>query len=81
MTVVKLRIVKVLFLAGLFFFATALGLRAQSEPFYSGKTVRIIVGFTPGGIYDRWARLRLIEEAKKKAKWTWSIRPARSSRH
>jgi tripartite-type tricarboxylate transporter receptor subunit TctC len=31
--------------------------RAQSEPFYQGKTVRIIVGFTPGGFYDRWARL------------------------
>jgi tripartite-type tricarboxylate transporter receptor subunit TctC len=81
MTLVKLRIVKVLLMSGVFLFATALGLRAQSEPFYSGKTVRIIVGFTPGGIYDRWARLRLIEEAKKKAKWTWSIRPARSSRH
>ena len=31
--------------------------QAQSEPFYNGKTVRIIVGFTPGGFYDRWARL------------------------
>lgn len=30
---------------------------AQTEPFYSGKTVRVIVGFTPGGFYDRWARL------------------------
>lgn len=27
------------------------------EPFYKGKTVRIVVGFTPGGFYDRWARL------------------------
>jgi tripartite-type tricarboxylate transporter receptor subunit TctC len=25
--------------------------------FYQDKTVRIIVGFTPGGFYDRWARL------------------------
>jgi tripartite-type tricarboxylate transporter receptor subunit TctC len=32
------------------------GLQAQ-EPFYKGKTIRIIVGFTPGGFYDRWARL------------------------
>jgi tripartite-type tricarboxylate transporter receptor subunit TctC len=32
-------------------------LSAQSEPFYKGKTVRIIVGLTPGGFYDRWARL------------------------
>src|SRR5437763_16553697 len=25
--------------------------------FYQGKTVRIVVGLTPGGFYDRWARL------------------------
>lgn len=31
--------------------------RGQSEPFYNGKTVRVIVGFTSGGFYDRWARL------------------------
>ena len=31
-------------------------LRAQSEPFYKGKTVRIVVGFTPGGGFDVWAR-------------------------
>src|SRR5919106_953003 len=30
---------------------------AQSDSFYNGKTVRIIVGFTPGVFYDRWARL------------------------
>ena len=30
---------------------------AAQEPFYKGKTIRIIVGFTPGGFYDRWARL------------------------
>lgn len=30
---------------------------AQTQPFYQGKTIRIIVGFTPGGFYDRWARL------------------------
>ncbi len=30
---------------------------AQAEPFYKGKSARIIVGFTPGGLYDRWARL------------------------
>ena len=41
-------------LATFFFDAPA---QAQSEPFYSGKTVRIVVGFTPGGFYDRWARL------------------------
>ena len=26
-------------------------------PFYEGKTVRIIVGFSPGGTYDVWGRL------------------------
>jgi len=26
-------------------------------PYYQGKTVRIIVGFSPGGSYDLWARL------------------------
>jgi tripartite-type tricarboxylate transporter receptor subunit TctC len=31
--------------------------RAQAEPFFKGKTIRIAVGFTPGGFYDRWARL------------------------
>lgn len=30
---------------------------AQSKPFYKGKTIRVIVGFTPGGFYDRWSRL------------------------
>src|SRR5512141_1736708 len=31
-------------------------LQAQEEPFYKGKTVRIVVGFTPGGGFDVWAR-------------------------
>jgi len=31
-------------------------LEAQSEPFFKGKTIRMVVGFTPGGFYDRWAR-------------------------
>lgn len=26
-------------------------------PFYQGKTIKIVVGSTPGGFYDRWARL------------------------
>ena len=33
------------------------GAEPKTEQFYSGKTVRVIVGFTPGGFYDRWARL------------------------
>lgn len=32
--------------------------KAQSQaPFYLGKTIKIVVGFTSGGFYDRWARL------------------------
>jgi len=30
---------------------------AQQKDFYKGKTIRIIVCCTPGGFYDRWARL------------------------
>jgi tripartite-type tricarboxylate transporter receptor subunit TctC len=32
-------------------------LHAQGAPFYQGKQIRVIVGFTTGGFYDRWARL------------------------
>jgi tripartite-type tricarboxylate transporter receptor subunit TctC len=31
--------------------------RGQDEPFYKGKTLRVIVGTTPGALYDQWARL------------------------
>jgi tripartite-type tricarboxylate transporter receptor subunit TctC len=31
--------------------------KAQSESFYKGKVIRIMVGSTAGGFYDRWARL------------------------
>ncbi len=31
-------------------------LQAQAEPFYKGKTVRVVVGTTPGGGVDLWAR-------------------------
>jgi len=31
-------------------------LRAQT-PYYQGKQVKFVVGFTTGGFYDRWARL------------------------
>ena len=30
---------------------------AQTTPFYQGKTIRIIVGFTAGGLYDQYARI------------------------
>lgn len=32
-------------------------LAAQTDPFYKGKTIRIIVGLSAGGGYDRSARL------------------------
>ncbi len=31
--------------------------RAQTTPFYKDKTIRIIVGFTAGGLYDQYARI------------------------
>lgn len=30
---------------------------AQATPFYKDKTIRIIVGFTSGGLYDQYARI------------------------
>ncbi len=30
---------------------------ATTHDFYKGKSIRIVVGFTTGGFYDRWARL------------------------
>jgi len=52
-------------IAAMLFFLTSVSwnlgfppaLQAQAEPFYKGKTIRIVVGFTPVGFYDRWARL------------------------
>ena len=41
-----------LFLLG----AWATHLPAQT-PYYQGKQIKVIVGFTTGGFYDRWARL------------------------
>ena len=36
---------------------TTTGALAQTGSFYKNKTIKIIVGSTPGGFYDRWARL------------------------
>ena len=44
----------------LFYCLWSLGLLTElqaQEPYYKGKTIKIVVGFTPGGFYDRWARL------------------------
>ncbi|MEK6601569.1 MAG: tripartite tricarboxylate transporter substrate-binding protein, partial [Candidatus Binatota bacterium] len=32
-------------------------LHAQAEPFYKGKTIKVIAGTTPGALYDQWARI------------------------
>ena len=34
----------------------ASGANAQQNAFYKGKTVEILVGFSPGGGYDAYAR-------------------------
>ena len=38
-------------------FMIPLSAGAQSDPFYKGKTIRIYIGSTAGGFYDRWGRL------------------------
>lgn len=52
----KNRIVIALTVLSFWGFGLIAAVQAQ-EAFYKGKTIRIIVGFTPGGFYDRWARL------------------------
>src|SRR5207247_2653517 len=47
---------KSIFLALLTCLVWSSNLVAQT-PFYEGKTVRILVGFSTGGTYDLWARL------------------------
>jgi tripartite-type tricarboxylate transporter receptor subunit TctC len=32
-------------------------IEAQQPPSYQGQSIKIIVGFTSGGFYDRWSRL------------------------
>jgi tripartite-type tricarboxylate transporter receptor subunit TctC len=49
---------RTLFFAALLSSVTAINLaHAQTEPFFKGKQIKIVVGFTPGGIVDLWARL------------------------
>jgi len=38
-------------------FFSATTLHAQQEPYYKGKTIRIVVGLSAGGFYDLWPRL------------------------
>lgn len=51
--VVKLSVL----LLAVFFFGVSQELRAQGEPYYKGKTIRLVIGNTTGGFYDRWGRL------------------------
>ena len=50
---------KILPIAGVFLISTlaSSNAAAQSDPFYKGKQIKIVVGFTAGGIVDLWARL------------------------
>jgi tripartite-type tricarboxylate transporter receptor subunit TctC len=53
----KRQIVPLLAMSALFNFATwVVSARAQ-EPFYKGKTIRLIVGLAPGGGYDLYSRV------------------------
>jgi tripartite-type tricarboxylate transporter receptor subunit TctC len=36
--------------------SSGFGVHAQSEPFYKGKTIKVLVGTTAGSLYDLWAR-------------------------
>lgn len=38
-------------------FSLSIGSASAETAFYQGKTVRFLVGFTPGGSYDLWARV------------------------
>ena len=37
--------------------SSAPDLYAQADPFYKGKTIRIVTGFVPGDVDDQWPRL------------------------
>jgi tripartite-type tricarboxylate transporter receptor subunit TctC len=45
--------VATLFLSGLWLVPEVAG----QEPFYKGKTIKVIIGTTPGALYDQWSRL------------------------
>jgi tripartite-type tricarboxylate transporter receptor subunit TctC len=47
----------VVFLLAALLLATNADIEAQEQPFYRGQSIKIIVGFTSGGFYDRWSRL------------------------
>ena len=47
----------VVFLFAALILATGIEIKAQEQPFYQGQSIKIVVGFTSGGFYDRWSRL------------------------
>jgi tripartite-type tricarboxylate transporter receptor subunit TctC len=47
----------VFFLFMVLFFGVSAEVKAQEPPYYQGQSMKIIVGFTSGGFYDRWSRL------------------------
>jgi len=53
----RVLLVTVIFCFSLILPVVAPEARAQDDRFYNGKTIRIMVGSTAGGFYDRWARL------------------------
>ncbi|HEX2227300.1 MAG TPA: tripartite tricarboxylate transporter substrate-binding protein [Candidatus Binatia bacterium] len=46
-----------IFSLSILLFGSTCEVTAQGEPFYKGKTIRIMIGSTAGGFYDRWGRL------------------------
>jgi tripartite-type tricarboxylate transporter receptor subunit TctC len=42
---------------GIFLFVVASAPSQAQVPFYQGKTIQVVVGSPPGGLYDRWGRL------------------------
>ena len=47
----------VVFLFAALILGTEAEIKAQEQPFYQGQSIKIVVGFTSGGFYDRWSRL------------------------
>ena len=47
---------KIIFIALVFFLSRLADVKAQTEPFYKGKTITILAGFSAGSIFDLWAR-------------------------
>jgi tripartite-type tricarboxylate transporter receptor subunit TctC len=52
-----LRILAIVAASIIFLAITGRPASAQAAPFFQGQTIRIIVGFTPGGLYDQYARI------------------------